>query len=139
MDKPDLRMEAEKIVEFIFGRDLPMPKDCVDEVALALHRQRTEGFKDGKNDKTPIEWANHLVKAIENARKEGYEEGCKEEAGRWKTGNRSIRTLIAEVRNKALSEAENVARNFSKPFDYRHEHVTCTRVAEAIARLRGKK
>ena len=152
MDKPDLRKEADaclfkKYPKKIFcpypirkdGKGFRGIEESQRKIESALHRQRTEGFKEGKNDKTPIEWANHLVKAIENARKEGCEEGCKEEAERWKTGNRSIRTLIAEVRNKALSEAEDVARNSSEPSDRRHEHVTCARVAEAIARLRMKR
>ena len=79
-----------------------MPKDCVDEVALALRRQRTEGFKEGKNDKTPIEWANHLVKAIENARKEGFEAGRKEVGAR---GRCSVRKTTL-TRQEKMIEAQ---------------------------------
>ncbi len=137
MAKPDLRSEAEKIVEFIFGRDLPMPKDCVDEIALALHRQRTEGFKDGQNDKTPIEWANHLVKAIENARKEGCAEGEKEVGAKELIEAREVG--YAEGWNSAIGAARKVAEEYPKLSDYRYVHVIAKAISEAIARLRGKK
>jgi len=145
MGNPDLRIEAEKIVEFIFGRNLPMPKDCVDEVALALQRQRTEGFKEGKNDKTPIEWANHLVEAIENARKEGYEDGRKEVGAKeliearevgyasgWEDHKKALAKELELCRNQAIEASGKVADKYPKLSDYRYVHVIAKAISKAI-------
>ena len=101
-------------------------KDIERVVELREKLNGLLGFNCLKSDSNEI-----IAAALKSVREE--------EAEAWKMGNRSIRTAIQEARNEALEEAENVARYSSKPSDYRHEHVTCTRVAEAIAKLRGKK
>lgn len=56
-------------------RDIFEPYGKVSKVIVKEHNEIKGDWRD---DKTPIEWANHLQKAIEEAKQDGWNEAIEE-------------------------------------------------------------